>query len=70
MESKLKYFHVDQSIQWVIRKARSRKYDRIRDEKMKVHTKRYQNQPTEFHEEDEIYEEDEIHEEDEIQQDG
>ena len=48
------------------KRKRSRKYDRIRDEKMKGHTKRNQNQPTEISEEDEIHEEDKSNEEEEI----
>ena len=51
------------------KKGRSRKYDKIRDEKMKGHTKCNQNQPTKVNEEDEIHEEDGIHEEDEIHED-
>ena len=47
-------------------RKRSRKYDRIRDDKMKGHTKCNQNQPTEIHEQDEIHEENESNEEEEI----
>ena len=36
------------------KRKRSRKYDRISDDKMKGHTKRNQNQPTEILEEDQI----------------
>ena len=50
------------------KKGRSRKYDRIRDDKMKDHTKHNQNQPTRDYEEDEIHEENESHEEDEIEE--
>ena len=45
---------------------RSRKYDRIRDDKMKGHTKHNQNQPTKIPKQDEIYEENESNEEEEI----
>ena len=45
------------------KRKRSRKYDEIRDDKMKGHTKCNQNQPTEIPEEDEIHEEDESNEE-------
>ena len=48
------------------KKARSRKYDRIRDDKMKGHTKCNQNQPTKILEQDEIHEENESNEEEEI----
>ena len=48
------------------KRKRSRKYDRIRDDKMKGHTKRNQNQPTEIPEQDEIHEENESNEEKEI----
>ena len=47
-------------------RKRSKKYDRIRDDKMKGHTKHNQNQPTKIPEEDEIHEEDESNEEEEI----
>ena len=60
MESKLKYFPIGQSIEWVIKKTRSRKYDRIRDDKMKGHTKRNQNQASKVNEEDEIHEDKQI----------
>ena len=48
------------------KRKRSRKYDRIRDDKMKGHTKHNQNQPTEIFEQDEIHEENESNEEEEI----
>ena len=48
------------------KRKRSRKYDRIRDEKMKIHTKCNQNQPTKIPEQDEIHEENESNEEEEI----
>ena len=48
------------------KRKRSRKYDRISDDKMKGHTKRNQNQPTEIPKEDEIHEENESNEEEEI----
>ena len=48
------------------KRKRSRKYDRIRDEKMKSHTKCNQNQPTKIPEEDEIHEGNESNEEEEI----
>lgn len=48
------------------KKARSRKYDRIRDDKMKGHAKSNQNQSTEVNEEDEIYDEKKIHEDEQI----
>ena len=48
------------------KKARSRKYDRIRDDKMKGPTKHNQNQFTKVNEEDEIHEEDKIYEDEQI----
>ena len=47
-------------------RKRSMKYDRIRDEKMKGHTKCNQNQPTKIPKEDKIHEEDESNEEEDI----
>ena len=48
------------------KRKRSRKYDRIRDDKMKGHTKCNQNQPIEILKEDEIREENKSNEEEEI----
>ena len=48
------------------KRKRSRKYDRIRDDKMKGHTTCNQNQPTEIPEEDEIHEENKRNEDEEI----
>ena len=48
------------------KRKRSRKYDRIRDDKIKCHTKPSQNQPTKILEQDEIHEENESNEEEEI----
>ena len=45
------------------KRKRSRKYDRIRDEKMKGHTKHNQNQLIEIPKEDEIHEDNECNEE-------
>ena len=42
------------------KRKRSRKYDRISDDKMKGHTKRNQNQPTKIPKEDEIHEDEQI----------
>ena len=48
------------------KRKRSRKYDRIRDDKMKGRTKHNQNQSIEIPKQDEIHEENESNEEEEI----
>ena len=48
--------------------GRSRKYDKIRDEKMKVYRKCNENQLIQVHEDVEIHEDDEIHEKDVVQE--